>query len=167
MDKTNPVIMRRKELANAALTQTKEDKTMQRQTLDIAVLQTQKIQALEEKLEHQLANIATNSGRSIPGQIPAIIGTSTSGGNITSTVTKEQMMQMFVKFTQNLQQGQCTEINPTGKKVTEKEKKKNKFETNYIPNDLRGGQRSKRRYPESTSYCPSCGYDIKPSHTPG
>ena len=62
MDKTNPVIMRRKELANAALTQTKEDKTMQRQTLDIAVLQTQKIQALEEKLEHQLANIATNSG---------------------------------------------------------------------------------------------------------
>ena len=34
---------------------------------------------------------------------------------------------MFAKFTQNFQQGQCTEINLTGTKVTGKEKKKNKF----------------------------------------
>ena len=47
-------------------------------------------------------------------------------------------MQMFVKFTQNFQQGLCTEINPTGTKVTGKEKKKYKFGTNYIPNDLGG-----------------------------
>ena len=79
MNKTNPAIMRRKELANAALAQTKEDETTQRQALEIAVLQTQKIQALEAKLEQQLANIATNSGNSIPGRIPATIDTSNSG----------------------------------------------------------------------------------------
>ena len=35
-----------------------------------------------------------------------------------------------------------------------------------IRNDLGGGNRSKQQYPDSTSYCPSCGYDIKPTHTP-
>ena len=145
--------MQRTELANVALSQTKENKT------------TQKLQALEEKLEQQLANIATNSGSSTPRQIPVTIDTSTSGGSTTSTVTKEEMMQMFTKSIQNLQQGQHTEINPKGTNVPEKKTKKNKFETNEIPNDLGEGQRSKRRYPDSTNYCPSCGYDIKPTHT--
>ena len=83
-----------------------------------------------------------------------------------STIPTEEMRQMFAKFTQNLQQGQCTEINPKGTKVTGKEKKKRKFGTYYIPNDLKNGQRSKCRYPDSTNYCLSCGYDIKPTHTP-
>ena len=61
-------------------------------------------------------------------------------------------MQMFAKFTQNFQQGQCTGLNATGTKLTGKEKKQNKFETNYIPNDLGGGQRSKRRYPGPSGY---------------
>ena len=148
MNKTNPAIMQRTELANEALAQTKEDKTIQRQAMEIAVLQTQKIQALEAKLEQQLANIATNSGSSIPRRIPATIDTSTSGGSITNTVTKEEMMQMFAKFTQNLQQGQYTEINPKGTKVIGKEKKIRKFGTNCIPNDLGRGQRSKHRYPD-------------------
>ena len=43
------------------------------------------------------------------------------------------MMQMFAKFTQNLQQKQCTEINSKGTKITGKEKKKSKFGTNYNP----------------------------------
>ena len=73
---------------------------------------------------------------------------------------------MFAKFTQNFQQGQYTEINSTGTQVTGKKKKKNKFGTNYIPNDLGGGKRSKRRYPDSTSYCPSCGYNIKSTRIP-
>ena len=68
--------------------------------MEIVVLQTQKIQALEEKLEQGLANIATNSGSSIPGRILATIDTSTSGGSTTSAVTKEEIMQMFAKFTQ-------------------------------------------------------------------
>ena len=80
-------------------------------------------------------------------------------------VMKEEMMQMIAKFTQNFQQGQCAEIKPTGTNVTEKEKNKNKFGTNYIPNDLGGGQQLKRCYLESSSYCPSYGYDIKPTHT--
>ena len=75
-------------------------------------------------------------------------------------------MQIFARFTQNCQQGQCTKINPTGTKVTSKEKKKNKFGVNSIPNDLEGDKRSKRRYPESTCYCPLHGYSIKPPHTP-
>ena len=76
------------------------------------------------------------------------------------------MMQMFAQFTKIFQQGQCTEINPTGTEVIEKEKKKNNFGTNYIPNDLGGGQQSKQRYPDSKRYYPSCEYAIKPTHTP-
>ena len=76
------------------------------------------------------------------------------------------MMQIFPQFIKNFQQGQCTEINPTQTKVAGKEKKKSKFGTNYIPNNLGEGQRSKRQYPDLTSYCPSCGYDIKPTPTP-
>ena len=165
MNKTDPAIMKRTELANAVLAQTKEDETNQREALEIAVLQTQKIQALEAKIEQQLANIVTNN--SVPGRIPASIDTSSSGsgggGSTTSTVTKEGMMQVFSQFTQNFKQGKCTVIPPTGTKV--KDKKKNQFGTDYIQNDLGGGNRSKRQYPKSTSYCPSCGYDIKPTHT--
>ena len=128
MNKTDPAIMGHTELANAALAQTKEDKITQRQAMEIAVLQTQKIQALKAKLEQQLANITTNSDNSIPGRISAMIDTSTSSGSTTSTITKEEMMQMFAKFTQNLQRGQGTESNLKGSKVTRKEKKKANME---------------------------------------
>ena len=166
MNVTDPVVMQQKELANAILDQTKEQEETQRQHMKVAVLQTQKIQELETKLKQQPANIATSSGGSIPGRIPATIDTSTSGGrSTTSTVTKEEMMQVLAQFTKNFQPGTCTEINPIGTKG--KEKKRSKFGTNYIPNNLGNGQQSKRRYPDSTSYCPSCGYDVKPTHMPG
>ena len=113
----------------------------------------------------EVANSVTKAN--ITGRIPALIDTSDSsksgGGSTTSTVTKDEMMQMFAQFTQNLKQGECTVIPPTGTGVS---KKKNKFGTNYIRNDLPNGERTRRRYPDSTSYCPSCGYDIKPTHTP-
>ena len=51
MNKTDPAIMKRKEIANAALAQTREDETMQQQAIKVAVLQSQKIQELEEKLQ--------------------------------------------------------------------------------------------------------------------
>ena len=165
MNRTDPAIMRRKELANAATAQTAEDETDRRTAQEVLVLQTQKIQALEEKLNLRLANSATD----IPGRIPASIDTSDSsgsnsgGGSTTSTVTKEEMMQMFAQFTQNLKQGECTVIPPTETKIS---KKKSKFGTNYIRNDLPNGERTRRRYPDSTNYCPSCGYDIKPTHFP-
>ena len=167
MNRTDSAIMKRKELANAAMAQTMEDDINQQAALEIAVLQTKKIQDLEEKRNQQMPNIATNNN--IPRRIPASIDTSDSsksnggGGSTTSTVTKDEMMQMFAQFTQNFKPGECTEIPPTETKVT---KKKSKFGTNYIRNDLPNGERSKRRYPDSTSYCPSCGYDIKPTHTP-
>ena len=166
MNKTDPAIMKRKELANAVLDQTKEREETQRQTMEVAVLQTKKIAELEAKIEHQLANIATSSGSSIPGRFPATIDTSNSGstaggGSMNSNVTKEEIMQMFTQFQKNFQQGQSTEIAPNATKG----KKKSKFGTNYIPDNLGNGQRSKRRYPDSTSYCPSCRYDFKPTHT--
>ena len=165
MNKTDLEIMKCIELANTVLAQSEEKEITKRQTLEIAVLQTQTIAALEANLNKQLANIATNNGNIIPGRISTTINTSTSGSSTSggSTVTKEEMMQMFTQSTKIFQQGQCTEITPTGTKVSGK--KKSKFGTNYIPNDLGGGQRSKQQYPESTSYCPSCGYDIKPTHT--
>ena len=102
MNLTYPAIMQQKEQENAVLDQTKEQEETQRQQMEVAVLQTKKIQELETKLKQQLANIATSSGGSIPGWIPATFYTSISGsGSTTSTVTKEEMMQMFAKFTQN------------------------------------------------------------------
>ena len=98
MNLTNPAIMRRKEQVNAVLDQTKEQEESQRQHMEVVVLRTQKIQELETKLEQQLANIATSSGG-----IPATINTSTSGsGSTARTVTKEEMMQMFVQFTKKI-----------------------------------------------------------------
>ena len=79
MNKTDPAIMKRTELANAVLAQAEEEETTKQQAIEIAVLQTQKMQALEAKLNEQLANIATNSGNSIPGRITATIDTNTSG----------------------------------------------------------------------------------------
>ena len=108
INKTDPAIMKRTELANAVLAQSEEEETTKRKAIEIAVLQTQKIQALEAKINEQLANIATNSGNSIPGWISATIDTSTSKGEVgstTSTVTKEEMIQMFTQFTKNFQQG--------------------------------------------------------------
>ena len=100
MNKTDPAIMKHKELANAVLNQTKEREETQQQTMEVAVLQTRKIAELEAKIEQQLANIATSSGSSIPGRIPATIDTSNSGstaggGSTNSTVTKEEIIQMF------------------------------------------------------------------------
>ena len=143
-------------------TATKEDENAQRQASEVLVLQTQKIQELEARIEQQqLANSATNT---VPGRIPASISTGSSNGSsagsTTSNVTKEEMMQMFAQFSQNNKQGE-------GNTGTAKEKKKNRFDGEYIRNDLGNGERSKRRYPDSTNYCPSCGYDIKPTHTPG
>ena len=99
MSRTDPAIMKRKELANAVQAQTKEDDSNQRQALEISILQTQKIQELEEKIQQHVANSATNS---VPGRIPASIDTNSSGsdgGSTTSTVTKDKMMQMFAQFT--------------------------------------------------------------------
>ena len=120
--------------------------------------------AIEEKLGQEQVNIATSSGGSIPRRIPVTIDTSTSrgGGSTTSTVNKEEMTQIFAQFEKNFQPGTYTKINPAGMKLKEIKK----IEANYIPNDLGRGRRSKRRYPESTRYCPLHGYNIKPDHTP-
>ena len=66
MNKTDPAIMQQKEQANAVLGQTKEHEETQRQDLEVTVLQTRKVQALEAKLKQQITNIATSSGSSIP-----------------------------------------------------------------------------------------------------
>ena len=52
MNKTDPAIMKRTELANTVLAQSEEEeeKITKRQAIEIVVLQTQKIQALEAKL---------------------------------------------------------------------------------------------------------------------
>ena len=95
MNRTDPTIMKRKELANAVQAQTKEDDSNHRQALEISILQTAKIQELEERIQQHVANSATNS---VPGRIPATIDTNSSGsggGSMASTVTKDEMMQMF------------------------------------------------------------------------
>ena len=51
MNKTDPAVMHQKEQTNAVLDQTKEHEVTLRQALEVAVLQTQKLQALEAKLK--------------------------------------------------------------------------------------------------------------------
>ena len=67
-----------------------------------------------------------------------------------------------------MQIGPCTEFNPTGTKL--KEKKKHKFRENYIPNNLGGDQRSKRRYPVQLAIAPHTAMISNlvthPSHAP-
>ena len=64
----------------------------------MSILQTQKIQELEDKLIQQIANSATSVSGSanIPGQIPASIDTSGS------SITREEMQAMFVQFQKSL-----------------------------------------------------------------
>ena len=90
MNLTEPAIIWWKKQAHVIPDQIKEREETQRQHMEVVVLQTQ------TKFEQQLVNVATSSGGSIPEQIPA---------TIVSTVTKEEMIQMFTKFTQNFQQG--------------------------------------------------------------
>ena len=68
-------------------------------------------------------------------------------------------MQMFAQFTRNFKPEHNNENN------RQAPKKEGKFWAKFIPNGLGNGQRSKKRYPESTSYFPYHGYDIKPDHT--
>ena len=160
MNVTDPSVIRRNEQANIVTNQDKQREETQRQQIELAILQTQKIQELEMKIQEQTANIVTDNHCGIPRQVLAPINTNTNGGtSTTSTVSKEDMMQMFAQFTKNFNPEQTKENN------RQAPKKKNKFGAKFIPNDLGNGQRSKRRYPESTSYCPSHGYDIEPDHT--
>ena len=64
----------------------------QQKHLEVTVLQTGKFQAMEEKLEQELANITTRDGGSIPKQIPATVNTGTSsrgGSNTSCSIYKE------------------------------------------------------------------------------
>ena len=51
--------------------------------------------------------------------------------------------------------------------VSGKEKKMSKFRANYIENNLANEERTKRRYPNSTSYCSLHRHDIKPNRHSG
>ena len=97
MDKTDPLVLRQQEQANiAALGQATQQLDNQQKQIKMAILQTQKIQALKEKLVQQIGNSATSvGGGSIPGQISALSDTSGSSikrennaGNV-CTIPKE------------------------------------------------------------------------------
>ena len=90
MNKTNLAIMQQKEQVNAVLDQTKEHEETQQQALEVAVLQSQKLQALRAKIEQQIANIATSSGSSIPRRILATIDTNSSGGGSTKALLQRK-----------------------------------------------------------------------------
>ena len=51
--KTDPLVMQRQEQANAALEQTTQQQDNHQKQIEVAILQTQKIQALEENLHNK------------------------------------------------------------------------------------------------------------------
>ena len=115
MNRTDTLVMQRQEQVNAVLKQANQQEENQQKHIKVAVLQMQKIQALEKKLEQQLANSSTRVRDSIQGWIPASIDTSGS------LVTREEIQLMFTNFTKNLPtQTTCTEINPAGTKISGK-----------------------------------------------
>ena len=102
MNVTDPSVIRRNEQANVFINQYKQREETQRQQMELAILQTQKIQELEMTIQEQTTNIVTDNRGGIPRQVLAPINNNTSGGtSTTSTVSKEEMMQTFAQFTKN------------------------------------------------------------------
>ena len=66
MNKTGSLVMQRQQQANTVLKQASQQQEDHNKN-EVAILQTQKIQALEEKLGQQMANNATSvGGGSVP-----------------------------------------------------------------------------------------------------
>ena len=92
---------------------------------------------------------------------------------------KENAAQNAMQLKQQLQEAKTSNTTQKDvKEMTEKERKKYYFDmfsatqsTNpvgkkkgFYLNNMKGGERSVRRFPESTIYCWSCGFDLKPNH---
>ena len=93
--------------------------------------------------------------------MPALINTGDSA------LTKETMEAMFK--TRTAAQATATPA-PTPARaphLSGKDKKRGKFEDNYIENNMPNGERSKRKYANSTCYCSYNGYDIDPGYHSG
>ena len=152
-NRTDPSKLKLQGEANAVLKQVEQQEEKQRLQSECMVAQTDTINRLQEQLtavqyEQQASGAASVNG-SLPGRIPASISTE---------LTQESMEAMFKKWTATQAAG------TPATRLTNKEKKQRKFGANYIENDLPNAERSKRRYPNSTNYCLSHGYDISPDH---
>ena len=89
MNVTDPSVIRWNEQANVVVNQYKQRDETRRQQMELAIMQTQKIQELEMKIQEQTANIVTDNCGGIPRQVLAPINTNTSGGaSTTSNVSK-------------------------------------------------------------------------------
>ncbi|OEU09765.1 hypothetical protein FRACYDRAFT_248024 [Fragilariopsis cylindrus CCMP1102] len=153
-NRTDPSKLKLQGEANAVLKQVEQQEEKQRLQSECMVAQTDTINRLQEQLTavqyEQQANGAASVNGSLPGRIPASISTG---------LTQESMEAMFKKWTATQAAGA-----PATDRMTGKERKKKKFGVNFIENDLPNAERSKRRYPNSTNYCSSHGYDISPDH---
>lgn len=158
-NRTDPSTLHRQEQANAVLERVNAAQEEQQLQQTVLLAQTDKIQELETRLatvQYDQANGASSVG-SAPGRIPASISTNDTA------LTKESMEAMFKAWTAAQAPANPTPTPRTGGG----NKQKTKFGTNYIPNDKGDGERTRRRYPDSTSYCSTHGYDIKPNHHSG
>ena len=154
-NRTDPSKLKIQGEANAVLQQVEQQKEQQRLQTECMVAQTDTIQRLQEQLTavqfEQQANGASSVNGSLPGRIPSSISTG---------VTQESMEAILKTWTASQAATKAPGIG-----LTSKEKKKRKWGVHYIENDMPNDERTKRRYPDSTTYCWSHGFDISPDHT--
>jgi hypothetical protein len=108
-----------------------------------------------EALTARLALLEATKPQAYGAQVPPNV--------ITPPSTADDMSQITTMLQAVMAAQTKTSKDKTGGGDNAQEKK-NKRQWGTNDNDLPNGQRSKRRHPDSDSYCHSCGYDLPPKH---
>jgi hypothetical protein len=124
-------------------------------TETVAQFQIKQAQIIEA-LTARLASLEGTKGQAYNAQVPPVITPPGTPDDISQITT---MLQAYMTA-----QAKPHEGGSSGGGDTRDPKVKKPRQWNTNDNNLPNGQQSKRRHPESNSYCFSCGYDLPPKH---
>jgi hypothetical protein len=125
-------------------------------TETVAQFQIEQAQTIEA-LTARLANLEGTKGQAYSAQVPPAV--------ITPPGTSDDMSQITTLLHAYMTaQAKPHESGTGGDTGARGSKGKGQRQWNVNDNDLPNGQRSKRRHPDSDSYCFSCGYDLPTKH---
>jgi hypothetical protein len=124
-------------------------------TETVAQFQVEQAQTIDA-LQARLALLEAQKGQAYGAQGPPAVITPPSAPDDMSQITTILQAVMAAQAKPPADNG-GTDGRKTARKGTR--------QWNTNDNDLPNGQRSKRRHPDSTTYCFSCGFDLPPKHT--
>ena len=122
------------------------------ETDTLAQIQLQQLSTIEA-LQARLAVLENPIHHANSAQIPSVVIPPATVSDDMSQITN--MLQAVIAA-----QGKHNPL----KQQERRSGKRSTRQWNINDNDLPNGQRSKRRHPDSDSYCHSCGYDLPPTH---